>query len=1124
MYNLTASTELIKNQKAAQVLADQSLFLVLQNSQGKSLFFSIGDTSILYLCAEQDNVTTGWTPIDLTTELAASYPGKTVTAKTFAASQDVATGNILILQVIHIAEDKADYLYILTGLSNAPDAAWLTSPANRHWVSRPASAAITISYINLSLNQNPALAPYVIAGVEDTSTSYIQNYIVNINPANTTDIWTRYQTAENYDQLYGMEIGKAKAAMFAGLYELYTLNDNVSLTFTPLKSLYSPPDIIKLTAPLGATAIATTPPDDNGNTNLYAAGNGAIYLYTPDQQTNFATGIAVITSTLISGVEYMKVHQSGNQVAIWGRNNAGSVFYSRCDVARQADSSAWSAPIPLLQGTDQLASMLDLQTQTSILYAHTTGQTVVRLVQDAVTTQWRSQSILLPMLSTSDIYQYYAFTTTLKVADENGLPISGQTLQVTATSPCTLYIDNLYITLLPDTSLSVTADSNGTITLVQETQTPGAVCYNVQQADNSWLNINPMNDAIQKMSGIQRGPDLTSVKITDEYGNTKSLVSTSIPTDQSDAVAQGIAQFVKTAQSLPQNGTLQPASATLTDSEGLVWGLSFDNNSISYFEGSSSLAIAAPGDWDNPIDAFAGDIFKWLESAIDDVKKFIVKVVDGVTHFFIEIGGQVYHFIMRCINHVMHAIQFILNKIKVAFEELVQWIGFIFSWNDIIRTHNVLKNIFTQYSHHCCDSILSYKESLIGVLNSLNEKIDKWADIPTIPGTIAGSSASAPSQPGRDSPRAHWALYHTKGNVAGASTTFDAVFNGDELENIITDLYNALMAEEQDFKNICNALQSDVIDQINTLSASDIVKRLLAILTNLVVNTAANIIGTVMDIVAELVKGVLDALTKPLDIPVVSFIYKQFTGSDLTLLDLVCLIAAIPVTIIYKLITKETPFPDNSFTRSLIEAPDWATIRQLYSESQLAATDSASPVAVITLVLAVCGYFGALGMIILTPIKAENPQSGVVCTIYALCYLPYIAPNIAISKPADQAWYVDTDEAITVVSVIKTFSDISLYKYDKDDPDMGKALTCWAKGSPYVELVINAAWEVPAIGYIVDKQDAGTIVGFLGNTCFNIGGVLSPWSENEYVLIAIEILIGAYGEMMLVQGLVNYVD
>jgi len=85
-YNLETSTELMKSHKASHTLSDQSDFQVLQNAQGLSLFFGISDTNVLYLSMERTNISTGWTPMDLTAELAVNFPGKTVTATNLAAA------------------------------------------------------------------------------------------------------------------------------------------------------------------------------------------------------------------------------------------------------------------------------------------------------------------------------------------------------------------------------------------------------------------------------------------------------------------------------------------------------------------------------------------------------------------------------------------------------------------------------------------------------------------------------------------------------------------------------------------------------------------------------------------------------------------------------------------------------------------------------------------------------------------------------------------------------------------------------------------------------------------------------------------------------------------------------
>jgi hypothetical protein len=35
----------------------------------------------------------------------------------------------------------------------------------------------------------------------------------------------------------------------------------------------------------------------------------------------------------------------------------------------------------------------------------------------------------------------------------------------------------------------------------------------------------------------------------------------------------------------------------------------------------------------------------------------------------------------------VNAVEFVFSKIEVFFEDLIKWLGFIFQWGDILRTH-----------------------------------------------------------------------------------------------------------------------------------------------------------------------------------------------------------------------------------------------------------------------------------------------------------------------------------------------------------------------------------------------------------------------------------------------------
>ena len=75
-------------------------------------------------------------------------------------------------------------------------------------------------------------------------------------------------------------------------------------------------------------------------------------------------------------------------------------------------------------------------------------------------------------------------------------------------------------------------------------------------------------------------------------------------------------------------------------------------------------------------------------------------------------------------------------------------------------------------------------------------------------------------------------------------------------------------------------------------------------------------------------------MTAPINIPVISWLYGKISGgSTFTLLDLCCLVTAIPATIVYKLAENEAPFSQGNLAEQLYAAPDLATVQSILSQS-----------------------------------------------------------------------------------------------------------------------------------------------------------------------------------------------
>lgn len=1167
MSKIQVSNELMKNQKAASVLPPQSLFESMQDTDGNAMFFSIGDDKVFNLTIEKSGIKTGWEAIDLSSELRVFHNNKSITAQTFSVTQNYDDGNITIALVVRADGETSDTLYIFSSLSNAADASWISSSAARNWLARPYDDtqhpldSVSIAYVYLTPTQKESLETQLVAEVRSDTTEYIQNYTVNLTGNNA---WAVLQTAENFDSVLGQVIGRPEASSYAGLYQLTSLNDGLTIDFIPMQSIVGPPTITKMKAPDGATKLAAVTVNDQNVTNLFVSAKDGLYLFTPDKQVNFGEAVKVVDNPIFAGTQKLYAHQSSAHTIIWGLNQQGEIFYSRCAKGQEGVATAWSYPVPILSGVEQITSFLNQQSANSVIFAHTQGQEIIQLTQDPQTTNWHQRKILLPSPNINDVVEYNTFSTHIQLAGDDKLPLSESTLSITSSSQCSVFVNDVYHILSPDIETEITTDATGTVTIIQETQGLGAVCYHLTlKSDGTEIDVNPMTKLVNIVSRVKNGDDLANVTIANADGSTQKLVPSGTSRQDTESTAMALQHLNQISAKMPQDGSLKSARKARTFSEDLtsfvvqpdtIWGLSFGSDGIKYHESAAAMthyglqlnttrtlmAVSSPtiqlySIWD-AIETTAGDAFSWLKHAFEDVTQFFVKVVDDVYHFFIELGGQLFRFVMDCVSDVVHAIEFVLNKIKIFIEDLIKWLGFLFQWQDIIRTHNVLKNIFKQYLAHSIQQIDTYKTDISGAFKDVEKRLNKWADLESLTGSLSEQSGSSSEMDGQNDPQSHWGTYHLKNNASSSNADVTAsTGTSSQLEELMKTLSNAITEEGNIFQKAFYTLQTEVLDQIQNLSAGDIIKRIIAIIGDLLIESVENIVVSSIDIMEVLVEGVLAVLDTPVDIPVISWLYKEITGNDLSLLDVLCLVIAIPSTLIYKLAHNKAPYPDNAFTSGLTHAGSWQELQKMFNPSTVAnnnqerlllilakdsSPESAAPNAntqqngdaeVTIRILRISATFSSIAFIGLSIAKAVDDDSKAVSVLHGICFFTTTGPNIAESLVAstDQRWDKILSEVVYSITALEKLIDIFTYKKETNT-----AMKSWAEITKWVDFVLGLAGFVPTIASVSYEQDAKTITAMIGNACWNANRMTTPFAnikDTPKIFAAKMVLIGLYG-------------
>ena len=1109
---ITFESELMENQKHATVMAPDLSFEVLQSKDGASLFFSIDDShNTLYLTREVTNTSTGWSRIELSKTLLPPRAGKGVKVKTFGVAQNAQSLAIDVALVATV--DGVDGLYLSLGNANT-DAAWEKGVA---WTAIPFDAIPappSLSIADVFLLNIPGQGEVIFVDIERDPG----------NPLRPLDRY--YITPGTSPQWNPHKVGGALAAgsissclgantsdPLPGIYTFGTIRSEQELLFTPQYNYFGPPppSDTRLKVPPGASAIASAL-NGSGLTNLFVSATDGLFLFTPDNQHDEHKGgvaLKIVSNNVVAGASALAAATAGGQTAVWGVNAQQQLFYVMCPAGKEADPAKWSIPVPLLPHAEAFAFFLNLNAGNNVLFAQLDGQTLIQLTQDPVTTAWQRRAILLPPAATDDLVVFKSFTTHIQVTDDNTVGAPNTAVAVTATSPVSVYLNDVYHRLSPNVPVNASADATGVLTVVQETHSLSAVCFRVALTKTPEVvaDIDPTSKAMARLGGLKAG-ELEQKKVTNADGTQQYLVPRS-QVQNCPAATQSFAQLVAIHKGLPPDGSRQkPKKAPAASAAPFIWGVSFAGGAATYHEGDaavvhfglqelnagSSITLAS----DRMV--AAGDFWSWLKEIFEDVEHFFVTVVKGIYHFVVKIAGEFYHALLDCIDSLVHAVEFVFNKIKVFFEDLIKWLGFIFEWHDILRTHAVLKNILLRYAERAVSRIDQLELDVDNVFSGLDAKINAWAQMDGPGDTVGGYQASPPAK-GQHSPGSHWAMHHFKSNLHNSSAVgLPRMLSDEQLgaADGTVDKMNKLLDRpspdgpsfKQDFVDAISEFKKDIVDKAETLSAAEIIKRLIAIATKLLLHIGRDLIKLLLELAKAAIGGLMDALQKPLNIPILSHIYSLITDGDkLTFLDLACLIAAIPTTIICKLVEEKAPFPDDDFTKQLINAKDFASLQKLLNPSAVSGADAAiSPKALqyVNYSSGVCGCFGALCVAVVSFEKyaldvGKVPR--IVGLLACVSSLPYIMPNVAEAiGPGSSSWPVVTNDVVTTIWLLKTFTD-----------NVTGNVTYLTWVSPFAEAVINAVWLVPPIAGIVDSHsNASDWVGLCANLLFDLGGIITP--------------------------------
>lgn len=1078
----------MKNQKHAVLMAPDKQFDALQSQEGNALFFSIGTDDVFYLTRETPEGSHGWSRIDLSSALSAQNNNAKIKAKLFDVAQDPGSNSIYIALAITV--NAVDLLYsvvlstdTINGWANA-DADWADIAANGiAWTAmdfdagNDNKATLNISDINIFQgNQVEFIQADIIQGGSNAG-DYVNRYYVDPNQGsgyywNPVDLPAAMSSGNIHN-----EIGYLYAAEDApGTYTLSGLkalgSTEMELIFLPFYNAFDSdhpedPSHITFRLPANTTAIASSQaigtgdpsnyiPDD---TDLFVAAGSSLYFVPHNTQTlgNVASGL-IYTHDNLSGVQSLHVDNTDAQTVLWGLNEDGNIFYMSCAKGSEGNGAAWSVPAIICSGVEGIATYINGAQNSLVIFAHMNDDSMVQLTQDPTTSHWVYRDIHLPTADPMDMVENYTFTTHIQLTDNNNVPLLNQAITIMPNTACSLYINDTYHALYANTPLSFTCDATGVITLVQSVDSLAGVCFTLDDGDGTKVNVNPMTNVLSNLKGKcasdGSGPDL-GVSVHDEMGNSTSLVDSSVSDSDKTAIAQYIAQFIQAQSDVPADGSQQP-----DDEEAVydpkrkpdkVYGVYHKDGRLVYYEGMEAMAnvrtwlranrqtkkgLRGNDDGDTTIEVLAGDGWRWLKSKVEDVVHWEIQKFGAINHFIFTIAEQEYHFALRAMHDIANGIHFVLNKIKVAFEDLIRWLGSIFAWKDILTTHAVVKEYLLKYAKYCIDGIDDIKAQVDSIAATVESKISQITGLPG--DSYSGSAATNTTDSGQNKPSSNWGNHHTKSNMVNSQCNHET----DDPTSLLGDLINAAQKEEQILTGAAQQLDG-IFSNIVTSSASAIMEQVLGVLANTVVGSAQNLLDALLTGAADVLTDIEDTLDAPIYIPVISPVYKMFAKADLSIMDFICLMGAVPITVIYKIVNKgNAPFTSDD-VNTFANAADFSAIAALCfvqpSAEKTKMLDIPTPPELTTSkmydklefsgnILAAAGGYLVSVFATIRAASDDYANNKWLATGAAVAYLMYVGPDAlgqaVVMQEKNNEWYDIMNTAFAGYGVIKALVDL----------------------------------------------------------------------------------------------------
>ncbi len=722
--------------------------------------------------------------------------------------------------------------------------------------------------------------------------------------------------------------------------------------------------------PGGFTRIALAPNPNQANDSVLFAIRGADSgLYSVDVATQ---GLTKLSGSVIQLADIAADLDANVGLSVFGLGLTGGLY----NVHQDPNSTNRWTEMVLLDSEMSFLQMRGVKDRSGnfMVFALDSNLDLWQVWRDAATQEWHFAQV---EVGTGRLHQYDAYRTQITLLDQWGAAQPSTAVELWSSGITPAMVNGADVGLRPEVATIARTNAAGQILVAipaDGLDTPTLSVHTAFMETSERVAVEPNGEIQARLAAITADQLLNAKDVNGqplallagEFNNAdvagaladslNQMMAMAGPSGSSSdpALRRHLAPRTKTAvaRRISLRDGVAPGRIDLARVPDKHWQLSFKTGVPVFTPLLRAQAVelmaqrraTTPklGDFDWDVDW--GDVWDSVTDTVSEVVDVVVSaVVDPITNLVSEIQAQInlvvgdikaiFEASIEFVEQVFEMAEGIFAKVKVAWEQLQEWLGFLFSWDDITRTADVLVHLmgvgfdFMEQAVQHVETVIDAKIDEAGtfVQNHMDQFITSFAAGRTIDAVLKTSTAPMPvyedrvgnnplldafmanypnAEAGQAPPRSGGAIDPKLQALLDALQTLAASFTKDPQNQQASMIFNEAIGYFQSIPNDpANVVQLSLLGLLK-LGESIAIYGLqtLKLLFNLFLEAIAAVIAYVRSVLLD-----------PWYIPIVTDLYEYATGRPFVSLgELFALIIAVPVTAIYKATVGAAPFPDDA--------------------------------------------------------------------------------------------------------------------------------------------------------------------------------------------------------------------